>query len=96
MPTSVSMNIHFVSGNGVVSMGCGTEWNVISAMVTQYRFKYFMGVWRTVLMYVSAVMYPVSYFVEKLPKYAWVVTIQSVVICVESVRYALKHGSFNV
>ena len=49
------------------------------------------------LMYISAVMYPVTYFVEKLPEYAWVVKYNPLSFVIESVRYMLLNtGVFNV
>jgi len=80
---------------GMLGLGLGM---IISAMVTKYRdLNILVGFGMRLLMYISAVMYPVSYFVEKLPKYAWVVQYNPLSFVIESVRYMLLNsGVFNV
>lgn len=80
---------------GSLGLGLGM---LISSMVTKYRdLKILVGFGVQLLMYLSAVMYPVSYFVEKLPKYAWIVEYNPLSFVVESVRYMLLGvGDFNV
>ncbi|PQJ73330.1 ABC transporter permease [Polaribacter butkevichii] len=80
---------------GMLGLGLGM---IISAMVTKYRdLNILIGFGMRLLMYVSAVMYPVSFFVEKLPKYAWVVKYNPLSFVVESVRYMLLNtGVFDV
>ncbi len=80
---------------GMLGLGLGM---IISAMVTKYRdLSILVGFGMQLLMYISAVMYPVSYFVEKLPKYAWVVQYNPLSFVIESVRYMLLNtGVFDV
>jgi lipopolysaccharide transport system permease protein len=80
---------------GMLGLGLGM---IISAMVTKYRdLSILVGFGMQLLMYISAVMYPVSYFVEKLPKYAWVVQYNPLSFVIESVRYMLLNtGGFDV
>ncbi|NEW78256.1 MAG: ABC transporter permease [Gelidibacter sp.] len=79
---------------GMLGLGLGM---IISAMVTKYRdLNILVGFGMQLLMYISAVMYPVSFFVEKLPKYAWVVKYNPLSFVIESVRYMLLDtGVFN-
>ena len=80
---------------GMLGLGLGM---IISAMVTKYRdLSILVGFGMQLLMYISAVMYPVSFFVEKLPKYAWVVQYNPLSFVIESVRYMLLDtGVFHV
>jgi lipopolysaccharide transport system permease protein len=80
---------------GMLGLGLGM---IISAMVTKYRdLSILVGFGMQLLMYISAVMYPVSYFVEKLPKYAWVVQYNPLSFVIESVRYMLLNtGVFDI
>ncbi|WP_158838012.1 ABC transporter permease [Polaribacter sp. L3A8] len=80
---------------GALGLGLGM---IISAMVTKYRdLNILIGFGMRLLMYISAVMYPVSFFVEKLPKYAWVVKYNPLSFVIESVRYMLLNtGVFDV
>ena len=60
---------------------------IISSMTTKYRDLTFLvqfGV--QLLMYGSAVMYPLSYFEEKLPKYSWLVEYNPIAIIIETFR----------
>ena len=80
---------------GMLGLGLGM---IISAMVTKYRdLNILVGFGLQLLMYISAVMYPVSFFIEKLPKYAWVVKYNPLSFIIESVRYMLLNtGGFHV
>jgi lipopolysaccharide transport system permease protein len=80
---------------GMLGLGLGM---IISSMVTKYRdLKILIGFGLQLLMYVSAVMYPVSFFVEKLPKYAWIVEYNPLSFVIETVRYMLlSTGEFNM
>mgnify|MGYP003624603464 CR=1 FL=1 len=80
---------------GMLGLGLGM---IISSMVTKYRdLKILIGFGLQLLMYVSAVMYPVSFFVEKLPNYGWIVTYNPLSFVIETVRYMLLNtGEFNV
>ncbi len=60
---------------------------IISSMTTKYRDLIFLvqfGV--QLLMYGSAVMYPMSYFEEKLPNYYWLIEWKPIAIIVEAFR----------
>lgn len=80
---------------GMLGLGLGM---IISAMVTKYRdLSILVGFGMQLLMYISAVMYPVAYFVEKLPEYAWVVQYNPLSFVIESVRYMLLNtGVFDI
>jgi len=60
---------------------------IISSMTTKYRDLSFLvqfGV--QLLMYGSAVMYPMSYFKDKLPNYYWLIEWNPIAIIIESFR----------
>lgn len=60
---------------------------LISSMTTKYRDLTFLvqfGV--QLLMYGSAVMYPLSYFKSELPQYAWLVEYNPIAIVIETFR----------
>lgn len=80
---------------GILGLGLGM---IISSMVTKYRdLNILVKFGMQLLMYISAVMYPVSYFVDKLPEYAWVVQYNPLSFVIESVRYMLlSTGVFNI
>ena len=98
---SVSLNMHtflfpfIIIIMGMLGLGLGM---IISALVTKYRdLKILIGFGLQLLMYVSAVMYPVSYFIEKLPDYAWVIKYNPLTFVIESVRYMLlSTGTFDL
>ena len=49
------------------------------------------------LMYGSAVMYPLSYFKEKVPEYAWLVEYNPMTTIIELFRYmTLGVGAFSI
>jgi lipopolysaccharide transport system permease protein len=79
---------------GLLGLGLGM---IISSMVTKYRdIKILVGFGLQLLMYLSAVMYPVSFFIEKMPKYAWVVEYNPLTFIIESVRnMLLNSGAFD-
>ena len=79
---------------GMMGLGLGM---IVSSMVTKYRdLKILIGFGLQLLMYLSAVMYPVSYFTEKLPEYAWLVKYNPLTFIIESVRYQLLNvGEFD-
>jgi len=79
---------------GLMGLGLGM---IISSMVTKYRdLKILIGFGLQLLMYLSAVMYPVSFFKEKLPEYAWLVEYNPLTFVIESVRFQLLNvGTFN-
>ncbi len=69
---------------GILGLGLGM---IISSLVTKYRDLTFLvsfGV--QLLMYGSAVMYPLSYFEEKLPNLLWLVKYNPMTIVIETFR----------
>ena len=80
---------------GMLGLGLGM---IISSMVTKYRdLKILVDFGMQLVMYVSAVMYPLAYFAEKLPDYVWIVEYNPLAVVTESVRYILLNtGTFNL
>lgn len=80
---------------GMLGLGLGM---IISSLITKYRdLRVLIGFGLQLLMYVSAVMYPVSFFKEQLPNYVWIVEYNPLTFVIESVRYMLlSTGSFNI
>jgi len=80
---------------GLLGLGLGM---IISSLVTKYRDLTFLvnfGV--QLLMYVSAVMYPLALMREKLPKVAWIVEYNPVAYIVETARFMLLgEGTFSM
>ena len=69
---------------GILGLGLGM---IISSMTTKYRDLPFLVTFGVqLLMYGSAVMYPISYFKEKLPEYAWLVEYNPIAVIVEAFR----------
>lgn len=61
---------------------------LISSLTTKYRdLTYLVGFGVQLLMYGSAVMYPLSYFKEKLPEYAWLVEYNPMTSFIELFRH---------
>lgn len=72
---------------GVLGLGLGM---LISSMVTKYRdFSYLVGFGIQLLMYLSAVMYPMELIKEKIPKYGWLVEYNPLAYIIETARYML-------
>ncbi len=72
---------------GILGLGLGM---IISSLVTKYRdFTYLIGFGVQLLMYLSAVMYPMALLKEKLPKYGWLVDFNPLAYIVETTRYML-------
>ncbi|MFV8339792.1 ABC transporter permease [Flavobacterium sp. LB3P21] len=72
---------------GMLGLGLGM---IISALVTKYRdLSYLIGFGVQLLMYVSAVVYPMSLIQEKMPDYAWIVKYNPLAYCIETTRYML-------
>ena len=71
---------------------------IISSMVTKYRDLTFLvsfGV--QLLMYLSAVMYPMALLKEKLPSFGWLIEYNPLAYIVETARYLLLHeGTVSV
>lgn len=72
---------------GVLGLGLGM---IISSLVTKYRdFTYLIGFGVQLLMYVSAVMYPMALIKDKIPDYAWLVQYNPLAYLIETTRYML-------
>lgn len=70
---------------GLLGLGFGM---IISSMTTKYRdLNYLVSFGVQLLMYGSAVMYPLSYFKEKVPEYAWLVAYNPMTTIIELFRY---------
>ncbi|WP_179018574.1 ABC transporter permease [Winogradskyella forsetii] len=79
---------------GLLGLGVGM---IISSMVTKYRdLKFLVNFGVQLLMYVSAVMYPLALMREKLPKISWVVEYNPLAYIIETARYMLLGtGTFS-
>jgi len=79
---------------GLLGLGMGM---IISSMVTKYRdLKFLVGFGVQLLMYVSAVMYPLALMREKLPKIAWLVEYNPLAYIIETARFMLLGtGTFS-
>ncbi|MGO4770959.1 ABC transporter permease [Flavobacterium sp. W22_SRS_FK3] len=72
---------------GVLGLGLGM---LISSMVTKYRdFSHLITFGISLLMYLSAVMYPMALIKEKLPKFGWIVAYNPLAYIIETSRYML-------
>ena len=80
---------------GLLGLGLGM---LISSLVTKYRdFTHLIGFGVQLLMYLSAVMYPLSLIEEKLPKYGWLVHYNPLAYSIETARYMLLHvGAISI
>lgn len=72
---------------GVLGLGLGM---LISSMVTKYRdLNNLVGFGIQLLMYLSAVMYPMELIIQKLPKFGWIVMYNPLAYIIETSRYML-------
>ncbi|KRB57306.1 ABC transporter permease [Flavobacterium sp. Root186] len=80
---------------GILGLGLGM---LISSMVTKYRdFSYLVAFGIQLLMYLSAVMYPMELIKAKLPSYGWIVEYNPLAYIIESSRYMLLNvGEISV
>jgi lipopolysaccharide transport system permease protein len=80
---------------GILGLGLGM---FISSLVTKYRdFSYLIGFGVQLLMYLSAVMYPMALMKEKIPDYAWLVQYNPLAYIIETTRYMLLNvGQISV
>ncbi|WP_281633883.1 ABC transporter permease [Flavobacterium luteolum] len=80
---------------GILGLGLGM---MISSMVTKYRdLNNLVGFGVQLLMYVSAVMYPMELIKEKLPKFGWLVQYNPLAYVIETSRYMLLNiGSISI
>lgn len=79
---------------GLIGLGAGM---VISSLTTKYRDLTFLLTFAVqLLMYGSAVMYPISYFKEKIPEFSWIVEYNPIAVIIEAFRYmAIGAGTFS-
>lgn len=77
----------------ILGLGFGM---LISSLTTKYRdFRILIGFATTLLMYISAVMYPISEVQnsDTLSEYAWLIELNPIAILIESFRYmTLQEG----
>ena len=80
---------------GVLGLGLGM---IISSLVTKYRdLSFLVGFGVQLLMYVSAVMYPMVLLKEKLPTFGWLIEYNPLAYVIETTRYMLlNEGSISV
>ena len=80
---------------GLLGLGLGM---IFSSMVTKYRdLKFLLNFGVQLLMYISAVMYPISLMQEKLPSMAWLVEYNPMAYVIDTARYMiLSDGSFSL
>jgi lipopolysaccharide transport system permease protein len=72
---------------GILGLGLGM---FISSLVTKYRdFSYLIGFGVQLLMYLSAVMYPMALIQSKMPEYAWLIQYNPLAYIIETARYML-------
>jgi lipopolysaccharide transport system permease protein len=79
---------------GILGLGLGM---IISSMVTKYRdLSFLVGFGVQLLMYLSAVMYPMALLKEKLPSLGWLIEYNPLAYIVETSRYLLlKEGTIS-
>ncbi|MDP5200691.1 ABC transporter permease [Flavobacterium sp. DG2-3] len=84
-----------ISFMGILGLGLGM---MISSMVTKYRdLNNLVGFGVQLLMYISAVMYPMELIKEKLPKFGWIVEYNPLAYVIETSRYMLLNiGSISI
>jgi len=90
-PISLNLSVLFfpflIIMMGFLALGLGM---IISSMVTKYRdFTFLVSFGVQLLMYVSAVMYPISLVVTKLPNYGWLIKYNPLAYIIETSRYML-------
>ncbi|WP_394367769.1 ABC transporter permease [Flavobacterium celericrescens] len=80
---------------GILGLGLGM---IISSLVTKYRdLSFLVGFGVQLLMYVSAVMYPMVLLKEKLPTFGWLIEYNPLAYVIETARYMLlNEGSISV
>lgn len=80
---------------GILGLGLGM---LISSMVTKYRdFSNLVTFGIQLLMYLSAVMYPMELIKDKLPKFGWLVEYNPLAYIIETSRYMLLNtGEISV
>lgn len=80
---------------GILGLGLGM---IISSLVTKYRdLSYLIGFGVQLLMYLSAVMYPMALIQEKIPNYSFLVQYNPLAYVIETTRYMLLNvGQIDV
>lgn len=87
MNASVLLMPVVIAMMGILGLGLGM---IISSLVTKYRdFTFLIGFGVQLLMYVSAVMYPMALLKEKLPNYGWLIDLNPLAYIVETARFML-------
>ena len=72
---------------GILGLGLGM---LISSLVTKYRdLSYLIGFGVQLLMYLSAVMYPMALIQDKMPEYDWLVRYNPLAYIIETTRFML-------
>ncbi|WP_157209011.1 ABC transporter permease [Mariniflexile maritimum] len=70
---------------GTLGLGFGM---IISSMVTKYRdLNYLVGFGVQLLMYISAVVYPMALVEQKMPDFVWLVKYNPLAYIIETTRY---------
>lgn len=93
MPFALTYEVLFfpilVAIMGIFGLGLGM---IISSLVTKYRDLSFLVAFGVqLLMYVSAVMYPMALIKEKLPEFGWLIEYNPLAYVIETSRYMLLH-----
>ena len=80
---------------GILGLGLGM---IISSLVTKYRdLNYLIGFGVQLLMYLSAVVYPMALVKEKMPQYEWLIAYNPLAYIIETSRYLLLNvGEISV
>src|SRR5690606_1359316 len=80
---------------GMMGLGLGM---LISSMVTKYRdLTYLVAFGVQLMMYLSAVTYPMALIREKMPNYAWIVDFNPMAHIIEISRHMLLGtGEFSI
>ncbi|WP_163400289.1 ABC transporter permease [Flavobacterium fluviatile] len=80
---------------GILGLALGM---LISSMVTKYRdLSHLIGFGIQLLMYLSAVMYPMELIKDKLPQFGWLVSYNPLAYIIETSRYLLlSTGNISV
>lgn len=80
---------------GILGLGLGM---FISSLVTKYRdLSYLISFGVQLLMYISAVMYPMVLIHEKMPNYGWLIAYNPLAYVIETTRYMLLNvGQISV
>jgi lipopolysaccharide transport system permease protein len=72
---------------GTLGLGFGM---IISSMVTKYRdLNYLVGFGVQLLMYISAVVYPMALVEQKMPDFVWLVKYNPLAYIIETTRYMM-------